>query len=378
MSIYKRGGTYWFSFTYNGERIQKSTQQKNKNAAIDIEAAHRTALAKGDVGIVERKPAPTLKHFLEKDFLTYVDSKHAEKPNTKRYYHTGVKSLVDSDLAQLKLDEVNDQHAQQFAARHSRLSPSTINCGLRTLRRAIYLAAEWGTIDRRPKIRLARGERQRDRVLQDTEINVYLSACEQPWRDCAVVMLGTGMRPGEVFALRWERVGLGDGKGMLQISDGKSKAAKRMLPLVSPVLLALQNRWISQSKPAAGWVFPADSQSGHLEGGSAKNYHVRALSAIEKTAKRKGEKSPVKKFPPYTMRHTALTRLAEAGCDPFTLARIAGHSSITITQRYTHPQKEAVESAFAKLDATSLLQFSLHSESVPPEAASASASKLLN
>ena len=57
----------------------------------------------------------------------------------------------------------------------------------------------------------------------------------------------------------------------------------------------------------------------------------------------------MKPFPPYVMRHTALTRLAEAGCDAFTLARIAGHSSITITQRYCHPQVDAIERAFAKL-----------------------------
>jgi hypothetical protein len=59
------------------------------------------------------------------------------------------------------------------------------------------------------------------------------------------------------------------------------------------------------------------------------------------------------------MQHTALTRLAEAGCDAFTLAKIAGHSSITITQHYCHPQAEAIECAFAKLgkkSATFLLQ----------------------
>ena len=50
---------------------------------------------------------------------------------------------------------------------------------------------------------------------------------------------------------------------------------------------------------------------------------------------------------PYVLRHTAPTRFAESGCDVFTLARIAGHSSITITQRYVHRQKDAVERAFA-------------------------------
>jgi hypothetical protein len=47
------------------------------------------------------------------------------------------------------------------------------------------------------------------------------------------------------------------------------------------------------------------------------------------------------------MRHTALTRMA-LFCDAFTLARIAGHSSITITQRYCHAQADAVEAAFSK------------------------------
>ena len=51
------------------------------------------------------------------------------------------------------------------------------------------------------------------------------------------------------------------------------------------------------------------------------------------------------------LRHTALTQLAQAGCDAFTLARIAGHSSITITQRYIHPQADAIERAFAPFGA---------------------------
>jgi integrase len=86
-----------------------------------------------------------------------------------------------------------------------------------------------------------------------------------------------------------------------------------------------------------------------LDRDTAKTYHRKALEAIEQSAKQQGGQTPVRPFPPYTMRHTALTRLAEAGCDAFTLARIAGHSSITITQRYCHPQADAIERAFAKL-----------------------------
>jgi len=35
--------------------------------------------------------------------------------------------------------------------------------------------------------------------------------------------------------------------------------------------------------------------------------------------------------------------------DAFTIMRIAGHSSITVSQRYVHPSPEAVERAFERL-----------------------------
>lgn len=46
-----------------------------------------------------------------------------------------------------------------------------------------------------------------------------------------------------------------------------------------------------------------------------------------------------------------LTRLGESGVDAFTIMRIAGHSSITVSQRYVHPTPEAVERAFERFTA---------------------------
>ena len=63
-------------------------------------------------------------------------------------------------------------------------------------------------------------------MLTDTEVELYLGTCEQPWRDVATIMLGTGMRPSEVFSLRWEDVLLNGSSGLLQITDEKSKAAR--------------------------------------------------------------------------------------------------------------------------------------------------------
>lgn len=46
-----------------------------------------------------------------------------------------------------------------------------------------------------------------------------------------------------------------------------------------------------------------------------------------------------------------LTRLGESGADAFTIMRIAGHSSVTISLRYVHPSPESLERAFERLDA---------------------------
>ena len=64
----------------------------------------------------------------------------------------------------------------------------------------------------------------------------------------------------------------------------------------------------------------------------------------------KGKRKPI--FSPdfvlHSLRHTMLTRLGESGVDAFTIMRIAGHSSIVVSQRYIHPTPEAVERAFER------------------------------
>jgi integrase len=349
-NVYKREGSdfYTYEFYFQNKRVRKCTDQSDKDVAWDMMAAHRTRLARGESGILERKRI-SLADFLKREFVPFIQSKCAAKPATLRYYRYGVSELQASDFASLDLSEITDQHAGQFAAKRANLSPSTVNCGLRTLRRALYLAFEWGKLDRMPQVTLARGERQRERVLSDSEVEAYLAACAQPWRDAATIMLGTGMRPSEVFSLRWESVHLNGKGGLLQVAQGKSRAAKRMLPMVPRVYSVLKARRTAEEQPENGWVFSAKTKSGHLEGYCAKNQHSAALKTIRKAAEEAGCETPIQAFPPYTLRHTALTRLAEAGCDAHTLARIAGHSSILITQRYVHPGTDAVERAFAAL-----------------------------
>ena len=63
MAVYKRGRIWWYKFAWNGEPIRESTKHTNKRVAEQMEAAHKTSLAKGEVGIRERKAVPTLRQF---------------------------------------------------------------------------------------------------------------------------------------------------------------------------------------------------------------------------------------------------------------------------------------------------------------------------
>ncbi len=146
-----------------------------------------------------------------------------------------------------------------------------------------------------------------------------------------------GMRPDEAYTSTWPQIMLDGDHGFVQILEGKSKAARRRVPLMPDAVNVLRARHQAQGVPSAGWVFPTSSSCGHLTQDTTKGQHAAAL-----------RDSGVRPFEPYCLRHTAPTRLAPH-CDPFTLARIAGHSSIAITQRYCHPQADTIQHAFDHL-----------------------------
>src|SRR5271167_1507659 len=104
MSIFKRGSVYWYHFLFNGEHVQKSTKQGNPRTARQIEAAHKTALAKGEVGIKERRKAPGFKAAM-RDFLSWSHKQHEEHPATYRRYLVSSAALV-RHFGDVQLDRI--------------------------------------------------------------------------------------------------------------------------------------------------------------------------------------------------------------------------------------------------------------------------------
>ncbi len=343
MSIFKRGRVYWYHFVFNGQHVQESTKQGNPRVARQMEAAHRTALAKGEAGIFDRKPVPPLKTFAQK-FIETIQARCAEKPGTVRFYVTRLARLLDHEnLASSPLDRVDESLIEEYIRRRTQdVSVTSVNRELATLRRLLRLAHEWKIIDRVPRIRLLPGEHAREFVLNAENEKTYLAATPQPLHDVALLMLDTGLRVGEAMALRWPDIRLeptrGARFGYLHVRDGKSKNAKRNVPLTPRVCEMLSAR---ARESHSVWVFPGDDPTAPVLVTSLDHMHAIVRKRLNLS----------KEFVLHSLRHTMLTRLGESGVEAFTIMRIAGHSSVTISQRYVHPTPEAVEKAFQRLDA---------------------------
>jgi integrase len=56
------------------------------------------------------------------------------------------------------------------------------------------------------------------------------------------------------------------------------------------------------------------------------------------------------KVTPHTLRHTAITDLAETGATIRTIQEFSGHTSVEMVMRYTHAREQQVDQALDKLD----------------------------
>jgi len=349
----RKGGVYWYHFYFNGQHVQESTKQGNPRVARNMESAHRTSLAKGEVGLRERKPVPTLRQFITNEFLPWAEATFRAKQKTFLWYRGGARRLREFEpIANAKLDQIGGRVASYVAHRQAdELNITAINRELQILRRILHLAVEWGHVPQTTKIKMLPGETRRERVITPNEEARYLAAAPEPLASIATVLIDSGMRPEECFRLQWEFVTWVNGRyGTLLVTHGKTAAARRTLPMTPRVRNILETRWKAAGKPIEGWIWPAPTRSGHVEPSSLRKHHGKTFETVAEEAA-KNDLKPVRPFVLYTLRHTFLTRLGQSGCDAWTLARIAGHSTIGISARYVHPSEDAVLAAITKLSA---------------------------
>jgi len=333
MSIHRIGKAYHFRYMYKGEVIRKSTKQGNRRVAEEMEAADKTARAKGELGLGEKPVAPSLEQFLVDRIRPYSLN---EKATTARWFRDGINPLLTyKPLATSRLDEITSESVRDYSAhRKARgFAIGSINRELRVLRRSLRLAQEWGVISTVPKVRMAGNEVRRERVVSDEEFSRYLSCAQPLLADVVMILNETGLRPDECHRLEWRDIDLAH--NCLFVRIGKTKAARRRLPMTPSVRSVFETRWQLSDRPSDGFVFPAPTKTGHIDHSTTKKQHIAAL-----------KQSRVRPFVVYSLRHSFATRIA-SHVDAFTLCKIMGWASISIAQTYVHPDDRMVLEVFS-------------------------------
>src|SRR5882762_2242722 len=159
--IYKRGEVYWYKFMWQRKLVRESTKQGNDKVARQMESAHRTSLAKGEVGIREKKTVPTLAEFCSLRVEPWAKARFAKEcPKNWTWYRTGIRALTAyKPLANGRLNDITGELASAFAAHRlcQGMQVSTANNSLRVLRRILNLAIEWNVLSTAPKIKVLSG-----------------------------------------------------------------------------------------------------------------------------------------------------------------------------------------------------------------------------
>jgi len=336
MSVYKRGGIYWYDFWFRGIRYRESTGLSNKTAATDAEAIRRAELAEGRAGIVRNGPSPKFEDFVTNDFLPWSKKQHEAHPRTHLRYQVSCNRLVKF-FGKFTLDSITTGHVEKFKLERSEeVSSAGTNRDIAALRSMLNYAMRKGFIQHNPVqgVKLLAEGPGAMRIVSQEEQRKYLAKASKLLRDIATVMLETGMRPEEVFTIRKENVHLT--YGYVFVPTGKTRFARRNIPLTDAAKAILKRRVKATKGP---FVFPSRcDQSKPLT--SVRKAHAEAL-----------EEAKIKRpFRIYDLRHTFGSRSAMAGVDLPTLKELMGHSEISTTMRYVHPTPEHKQEALRKLE----------------------------
>ena len=354
MSLYKRGGIYWSRIVRHGERLDRSTKRRNRTDAQSVEAKWLVELNDNSVDTVltlrnnrranrERMRPVSLTQFSERFFAYLKDN--VAGPRTVEFYKQAYKPLEFGPLfGAPKLSEITPSLIQEWTQwRLTQVSATRVNASLRTLRRALRMAEEWKYIDRAPKIKLLPGERQREFVVKEELLRKMLAheKCSDFLKVFLPFLIDTGLRISEALALTWDHVGLEPKQdaslGWVYVAKGKSKKAKRHVPLTERAHGILREL---KEETKSDYVFPAADDKQLSRHWPSEQFRIL-----------RDEMNLPDDCVIHSMRHTFCTRLGESNCDAFTIMNLAGHSSITISQRYVHPTPERMENAISRMSA---------------------------
>ena len=305
---------------------------------------------------------------------TLVASSRAD--STKDLYATRCRRYIEQGLlATIPLSRLTPSDVEEWivaAQENERISDSSLRTDFAVLRAVLDAAVRDGLVARNvaAQVDRPRKERTEEVHLTPAEVARLLKAVAGSTHALPIQILAfTGMRRGEVLALRWRDVNLdnatvtvtgtmsGSGKKLRRSPMTKTKSSYRTIPL-SPELVELlterRSLQLAQQKKAAnlwqdtkiGYVFTTETGT-PIDGRNV-------LRTLQTAAAKLGLPAGTSL---HTLRHSAATALLESGAHLKLVSAILGQSDISITADiYGHApdsaQRAALDALQAQLTAT--------------------------
>ena len=346
-SIFQRTDGRWCAYVttaLGGDRryLYGRTRVEVQRKLAEARRAHDDGLP---VGPARKTVADFLADWIE-------GQRNRLRPGTWKRYEEYVRLHLQPALGRLKLAELGPQHlARLYAERlDSGLSPATVHHIHAVLHTALRQAVRWNLVARNVAdlVDAPRTEQREMSIFDSGQVRAMLDgAADGPLEAVLTLAVTTGMRRGELMALRWSAVELDSGRlsvtgtirrqpdGQLLISPPKTHRSRRLVEMSTMAITALRRHKAQQAATRLllgpewnerGFVFP--SASGLPQDGSyLLDGQFRPL------LQRLG--LPIIRF--HDLRHTAATLLLGQGVHPKIVSEMLGHSTIAITlDLYSH------------------------------------------
>ena len=269
---------------------------------------------------------------------TYIDDYAKVKKRSWKTDYYLVKSSMKPFFGTMTCAAIRSLDVERYVKHRldEGVSKATANRCVQILRVMFNLAIDWGYLNDNPvrKVKLfSEKDNLKERVLTGDEELRLLDASLAHMRPIIICALHTGMRRGEILGLRWDQVDFGNGT----IRVDKAKSGKpRFIPINGTLLGLLRRQQIEH--PGAEFVFPSFRTG-------------RAFFKVDKAFKRACKLASITGLRFHDLRHTFASRLIARGVDIITVKELLGHSSVRITERYTHSLSEQRRRAVGQLDA---------------------------
>jgi integrase len=256
------------------------------------------------------------------------------KPSSEQRYHVSIRALRRQFDGKY-LDEVARGEIAAYVSSRVGVTDATIRRDLACLQSMFTRAIGWGWITGNPvaaydRKGLKEAER-RQRYLSPTEVQKLADTAPSWLKPIIMIAAGTGMRLGEILALRWADIDFE--KSEIAVRESKSGQPRRV-----------------PTSPSVSAQFPAQGQGFVFQRSGGRPLDVPMVSNAFQQARKASGIAPAT-F--HDLRHTFASWAVQAGMDLYRVGKILGHKGPQTTQRYAHLRtadlREIVEVVGTKL-----------------------------